>query len=427
MTPRELRLDAEDPLAQQATQALVGGDVESLEGLLEHHPELATARVLGTGDSAGERSLLHLYADWPGHRPNPREIVAVLAGAGADVNARYVGEAHSETPLHWAASNDDVELIDALLDAGADLEAAGAVVGGGTPIADATAFGQWQAADRLLAHGARTNLFQAATLGLSDRLSRELAASPPPDAAAVTQAFWGACHGGRQSTASQLLLRGAELNWVGYDDLTPLGAAERSGADDVAAWLRAREAFADLAVVIAGDDSGDGAHDDHGGERRRLERHAARIGLADHVRFVGAVPHEQLGDYYAMADICVVPSLTESFGLVALEAQALGTPVVAASVGGLREIVEDGVTGFLIDGHEPVDYARAIAEVLKDPVRMDEMGEEARRRAGRFTWRRAVDRLAAIYDRLSAEGQPPGSPCGYEDEEAFALMGSAAS
>ena len=196
---------------------------------------------------------------------------------------------------------------------------------------------------------------------------------------------------------------------------------------DAAAWLRAREAFADLAVVIAGDDSGDGAHDDDGGERRRLERHAARIGLADHVRFVGAVPHEQLGDYYAMADICVVPSLTESFGLVALEAQALGTPVVAASVGGLREIVEDGVTGFLIDGHEPVDYARAIAEVLKDPVRMDEMGEEARRRAGRFTWRRAVDRLAAIYDRLSAEGQPPGSPCGYEDEEAFALMGSAAS
>ena len=117
-------------------------------------------------------------------------------------------------------------------------------------------------------------------------------------------------------------------------------------------------------MVIAGDDSGDGASDDRGGERSRLERHAARIGLGDHVRFVGAVPHEQLAMYYAMADVCVVPSLTESFGLVALEAQALGTPVVAASVGGLREVVEDGVTGYLVEGHDPEDYARAIADVL---------------------------------------------------------------
>jgi D-inositol-3-phosphate glycosyltransferase len=195
---------------------------------------------------------------------------------------------------------------------------------------------------------------------------------------------------------------------------------------DAAALLRADAAFSDLAVVVAGDDSGDGAKDDRGGERRRLERHAVRIGLDGHVRFVGAVPHQQLAEYYAMADVCAVPSLTESFGMVALEAQALGTPVVAASVGGLREIVEDGVTGFLVEGHEPADYARAIADVLRDPVRMAEMGVEAQSRAGRFTWRRAVDRLAAIYDRLSAEGQA-GSPCGYEDEEAFALMGGAAS
>jgi D-inositol-3-phosphate glycosyltransferase len=195
---------------------------------------------------------------------------------------------------------------------------------------------------------------------------------------------------------------------------------------DAAARLRAGAGYEDLTVVIAGDDSGDGAQD-RDGERRRLERHAARIGLGGGVRFVGAVPHDQLADYYAMADLCVVPSLTESFGLVALEAQALGTPVVAASVGGLREIVEDGVTGLLVEGHEPADYARAMAEVLRDPVRLAEMGDEARHRAARFTWRRAVDRVAAIYDRLSAAGQPPGSPCGYEDEEAFALMGGAAS
>ena len=196
---------------------------------------------------------------------------------------------------------------------------------------------------------------------------------------------------------------------------------------DAAARLRTQSEYDDLAVVVAGDDSGDGAHHNRGGERSRLERHAARIGLGDHVRFVGAIPHEHLAVYYAMADVCVVPSLTESFGLVALEAQALGTPVVAASVGGLREVVEDGVTGFLVDGHDPEDYARAIADVLGDPIRKSEMGEEARRRAGRFTWLRAVDRLAAIYDRLSAEGHPSGSPCGYEDDESRALMSGAAS
>ncbi len=196
---------------------------------------------------------------------------------------------------------------------------------------------------------------------------------------------------------------------------------------DAAARLRRRAEYADLAVVIAGDDSGDGAKDERGGERHRLERHAAHIGISDHVRFVGAVPHDRLADYYAMADVCVVPSLTESFGLVALEAQAQGTPVVAASVGGLREVVDDGVTGYLVEGHDPEDYARAMSDILEDPVRRAEMGDEARRRAGRFTWLRAVDRLSAIYDRISVGGQPTGSPCGYEDEEALAQMSSAAS
>jgi len=191
---------------------------------------------------------------------------------------------------------------------------------------------------------------------------------------------------------------------------------------DAAAALRRRPEFDDLAVVVVGDDSGDGARHDDGGERRRLERHAAHVGLRDHVRFMGAVPHEELPVFYAMADVCVMPSKTESFGLVALEAQALGTPVVAASVGGLREVVEDEVTGLLVEGHDPADYARAIAEVLADPMRRREMGDEARRRAGRFTWRRAVDRLAAIYDRLSVKAQVPGSPCGYDDEEAGALL-----
>ncbi|MGI8713268.1 MAG: ankyrin repeat domain-containing protein [Solirubrobacteraceae bacterium] len=243
MTPDAHRLAEDDPLARAASEALTSGDAESVKALLAEHPELAAARVVSVGDRAGERTLLHVFADFPGNRPHPREIVAALQQAGVDVNAPFVG-AHAETALHWAASNDDVALIDALIDAGADLEAGGAVVGGGTPLADATAFGQWQAADHLLARGAEANLFQAAALGLNDRLSDALAAGSSPgtalDSDEITQAFWGACHGGRQSTASQLLSRGAELNWIGYDDLTAVDAAERSGANRLATWLRKR-------------------------------------------------------------------------------------------------------------------------------------------------------------------------------------------
>ena len=112
--------------------------------------------------------------DWPGHVPEAAAKIAALVAAGADVNARFTGP-HTETPLHWAASSDDVDALDALLDAGADIEADGAVIGGGTPIADAVAFGQWKAARRLLERGARTNLWQAAALGLLDRVRDELA------------------------------------------------------------------------------------------------------------------------------------------------------------------------------------------------------------------------------------------------------------
>jgi D-inositol-3-phosphate glycosyltransferase len=201
--------------------------------------------------------------------------------------------------------------------------------------------------------------------------------------------------------------------------LEPLKGAET--LLDAVASLSSRAGFDDLVVLVIGDDSGDGAADS-GSERDRLERHAARRGLADRVRFLGAIPHERLGDFYALADVCVVPSRTESFGLVALEAQALGTPVVAAAVGGLREIIDDGVTGVLVEGRDPERYAEAIASVLEDPELRRSMSVEARLRAGRFTWTRAVDRLASIYQQLSARSVDPSGPCGYDDAAETALL-----
>ena len=235
-------IDTGDPLAIAVSEAIRSGDVDALRQLLDSNPGLATAR-LGDDDPGGmSRTLLHVVTDWPGHFPNGATTVAVLVEAGADVNARFHGP-HAETPLHWAASSDDVEVLDALLDAGADIEAAGGVIGGGTALADARAFGQWQAAHRLVERGAHTTLHDAATLGLVDRLEAALAGEPGPPADEIDMAFWGACHGGQQACAALLLERGADVNWIPpWEDLTPLDAAIRSGAGDLVEWLRAQGA-----------------------------------------------------------------------------------------------------------------------------------------------------------------------------------------
>ena len=218
---------AEDPVAAVRT-----GDVDALRRLLAGDPGLAHARA------DGARTLLHVLTDWPGHRPNGPATVAVLVAAGADVNAPFLGGQHVETPLHWAASCDDVPVLDALLDHGADVDAPGAVIGGGTPLDDATAFGQWTAAHRLVERGATVTMWHAATLGLLDRLLEH-----EGDQGELDRALWGACHGGSQACAAYLLDRGAAINAVPpWEDLTPLDAATRSGATSLARWLTGRGA-----------------------------------------------------------------------------------------------------------------------------------------------------------------------------------------
>jgi ankyrin repeat protein len=224
---------ADSELAMLAMSAVQGGDLEKLAVLLSENPTLATSRI---GDGSTSRTLLHVATDWPGHFPNNRATVELLIGAGAEVDARFAGH-HTETPLHWAASSDDVEVIDALLDAGADIEVRGAVIGEGTPLADAVAFGLWNAAARLVARGAETNLWQAAALGLLE-VVQTCFAEGHPSSEEVTEAFWCACHGGQRQTAEYLLEQGADLDWVGYDGLTPLDAALRNGEVGLVEWLK---------------------------------------------------------------------------------------------------------------------------------------------------------------------------------------------
>ncbi len=205
---------------------------------MAEHPGLAAVR-LGDDDPDGmSRTLLHVVTDWPGHFPHGAATVAALVEAGADVNARFRGP-HEETPLHWAASTDDVSVLDALLDAGAEINAPGAVIADGPPLADATAFKNWRAAHRLVERGARTNLFAAASLGLMDRVESYFVPPEVPTPDEVNRAFWAACHGGQQDTAEYLLGRGAKVNWIPpWENMTPLDTAARSNAVELLRWLR---------------------------------------------------------------------------------------------------------------------------------------------------------------------------------------------
>jgi D-inositol-3-phosphate glycosyltransferase len=152
---------------------------------------------------------------------------------------------------------------------------------------------------------------------------------------------------------------------------------------------------ADLQLAIVGGPSGTEV-----GEVARLMDLATALGVADRVMLFPPQPQERLADFYAAADVVLVPSRSESFGLVALEAQACGTPVIAARVGGLPFVVEDGRTGFLVEGHDPAEHAERLLLVLRAPELQASLGAEAAHRALRFTWDVTADEVARAYREL---------------------------
>jgi D-inositol-3-phosphate glycosyltransferase len=164
-----------------------------------------------------------------------------------------------------------------------------------------------------------------------------------------------------------------------------LRAAARLIADQPA--LRDR-----LVVAVVGGPSGTGL-----ARPEALQSLAAELGIADLVRFVPPVPQDQLPDWYRAADVTVVPSYSESFGLVAIESQACGTPVLAASVGGLRTAVADGYSGVLVDGHDPSAYADALARLAGDPARRAALSRGALLHAGRFGWAATAAGMLEVY------------------------------
>lgn len=155
---------------------------------------------------------------------------------------------------------------------------------------------------------------------------------------------------------------------------------------------------AKLIVYVIGGASGSGV-----GEVERLKELVGWLGLSDVIRFLPPLPRHDLPNWYRAADLVCVPSYSESFGLVALEAQACGTPVVATAVGGLRTAVADGISGVLVDGHDPRAWSSVLARLLVEPQRRTLLSFGALEHSSHFGWDATARGTLDIYDRVLSE------------------------
>jgi D-inositol-3-phosphate glycosyltransferase len=194
---------------------------------------------------------------------------------------------------------------------------------------------------------------------------------------------------------------------IGYDAgriLLFVGRLERLKGVEIAirslGLLRDRQ-HDDVRLLILGEDS----HEGDESEKDRLKAIAAEVGVRDRVDFIGSIAQHELPYFYAAADVCVMPSYSESFGLVALEAQACGCPVVASGVSGLRSVVRDEVSGYLIDEHDPAAYAERIGRLLENGELAQQMGRRGRLLAQRFSWTRTADRLEGLFEQVVERNQ----------------------
>jgi uncharacterized protein len=223
------------PTAVELRTAVHGGDLDLVQRLLAGSPDLARVRFVARG---GSGTALHFVTDWPGYFPNGPDMVRLLIDAGADPNATTTGAGKPETPLHYAASSDDVDVAVALIDRGADLETPDGSIG--TPLDNAIGYACWHVTRLLAMRGARIEkIWHAAALGMLDTLESLLVLGM--DREEISKGFWHACGAGQRRAAERLLNAGADLAWVpDYAQGTALDAATGLGTrqENVIAWLR---------------------------------------------------------------------------------------------------------------------------------------------------------------------------------------------
>jgi D-inositol-3-phosphate glycosyltransferase len=177
-----------------------------------------------------------------------------------------------------------------------------------------------------------------------------------------------------------------------------------------AALLGARDAVGPFRVVIVGGRPSGESDDPEARELTRLKSLASELGIEGHLDWRGAIAHEALGQYYQAADVTVMPSTYESFGLVAVESMASGTPVIASRVGGLQATVQDGRTGYLVPWRDPALFADRIGDVLADRALGQRLGAAARERASEFGWAQVATQMVDLYDELIREDAASGPP-----------------
>jgi D-inositol-3-phosphate glycosyltransferase len=209
----------------------------------------------------------------------------------------------------------------------------------------------------------------------------------------VDHAFFGPGHRPQARRALGLPLDGRLLLFVGR--IQPLKCAD--AAIETLAELCATGSTPYRLVVVGGPSGPHGEKSLQG-----LFDLADAAGVRDRVHFVDPQPHELLSSYYRAADVCLVPSRSESFGLVALEAAACGTPVVASAVGGLTTLIDHGRTGFLIEDPTPGRYAAAVRRVFDEPLTAERLSTASVLRARRYTWRAAASALVELHDELGS-------------------------
>lgn len=165
---------------------------------------------------------------------------------------------------------------------------------------------------------------------------------------------------------------------------------------------RQPEAVKDVCVAIIG---GDPWNDDPDDEMARLQELRQELGVSETVTFLGAKDQDVLPNYYAAAEMVVMPSHYESFGMVALEAMAMGTPVIASEVGGLAFLVRDGRNGFLVPSRDPEALAERIFTLLQDSNCRNQLGRQAREHALSYDWSKIAARILGLYERVAYKGE----------------------
>ncbi|WP_353943849.1 D-inositol-3-phosphate glycosyltransferase [Streptomyces sp. HUAS MG91] len=365
------------------TRATTGGlppEVELAPGVLVRHVDAGPYEGLAKEDLPAQLcAFTHgVMQAWAGHRPGYYDLV----------HSHYWLSGH----VGWlAAERWGAPLVHAMHTMAKVKNAA--LAEGDTPEPAARVIGETQvvrAADRLIAN----------TAGEADELIHHYEADPGKVAivhpGVNLERFRVA--DGRAAARARLGLPQDALIPLFAGRIQPLKAPDIL-LKAVAVLLDERpELRTRMVVPVVGGPSGSGL-----AKPAALQKLAAQLGISDVVRFHPPVGQDQLADWFRAASLLVMPSYSESFGLVAIEAQATGTPVLAASVGGLPVAVRDGTTGFLVDGHEPAAYARVLREFADHPHLVDGMGAAAARHAQLFGWDTAAATTADVYTAAMQE------------------------